>query len=55
VPGAELAAAHVELVGDIVWARELTGGDQGNRWGWFFFRAPGGDMSSYPGAVWTQP
>lgn len=37
---AELAAADVELLGDIVWARELTGGDEGNRWGWFFFRGP---------------
>ena len=41
---AELAAARVELVGDIVWARDLTGGDQSNRWGWFFFRAPDGNI-----------
>ena len=39
---AELAA-QVELVGDIVWARDVTGGDQSNRWGWFFFRAPDGN------------
>jgi hypothetical protein len=41
---AELAAAHVELVGDVVWARDLTGGDESNRWGWFFFRAPDGNI-----------
>ena len=40
---AELAT-QVELVGDIVWARDLTGGDQSNRWGWFFFRAPDGNI-----------
>jgi len=40
---AELAA-QVELVGDIVWARDLTGGDQSNRWGWFFFRGPDGNI-----------
>ena len=41
---AELAAAEVELLGDIVWARELVGGDESNRWGWFFFRAPDGSV-----------
>jgi hypothetical protein len=41
---AELAAAHVELVADIVWARDLTGGDQSIRWGWFFFRVPDGNI-----------
>jgi catechol 2,3-dioxygenase-like lactoylglutathione lyase family enzyme len=41
---AELAAAHVELVGDVVWAHDLTGGDESNRWGWFFFRAPDGNI-----------
>jgi catechol 2,3-dioxygenase-like lactoylglutathione lyase family enzyme len=40
---AELAT-QVELVGDIVWARDLTGGDQSNRWGWFFFRGPDGNI-----------
>jgi catechol 2,3-dioxygenase-like lactoylglutathione lyase family enzyme len=40
----ELAAAKVELVGDIVWARDITGGDPSNRWGWFFFRAPDGNV-----------
>jgi hypothetical protein len=40
----ELAAAKVELVGDIVWARDITGGAQSNRWGWFFFRAPDGNI-----------
>jgi catechol 2,3-dioxygenase-like lactoylglutathione lyase family enzyme len=37
---AELAAAGVELLGEVVWAQELTGGDESNRWGWFFFRGP---------------
>jgi len=41
---AELAAAEVELLGDIVWARELVGGDESNRWGWFFLRAPDGNV-----------
>jgi hypothetical protein len=40
----ELAAAKVELVGDIVWARDITGGAKSNRWGWFFFRAPDGNI-----------
>ena len=40
----ELAAARVELVGDIVWARDLIGGDQGNNWGWFFLRGPDGNI-----------
>ena len=37
---AELAVAGVELLGDIVWARDLMGGDESNQWGWFFFRGP---------------
>ena len=41
---AELAAADVELLGDIVWARDLVGGDTSNGWGWFFFRAPDGNV-----------
>jgi len=41
---AELAAAHVELVGDIVWARDLIGGDQNNSWGWFFLRGSDGNI-----------
>ena len=41
---AELAAANIELVGDIVWARDLTGGDRNNHWGWFFFRGPDGNV-----------
>ena len=41
---AELAAAEVELLGDMVWARELVGGDESNRWGWFFLRAPDGNV-----------
>lgn len=41
---AELAAADVELLGDIVWGRELTGGDESDPWGWFFFRGPDGNI-----------
>jgi catechol 2,3-dioxygenase-like lactoylglutathione lyase family enzyme len=40
----ELIAAKVELVGDIVWARDITGGAPSNRWGWFFFRVPDGNI-----------
>lgn len=40
----ELATAKVELVGDIVWARDITGGVERDRWGWFFFRAPDGNI-----------
>ena len=41
---AELAATDVELLGQIVWARDLVGGDESNRWGWFFLRAPDGNV-----------
>jgi catechol 2,3-dioxygenase-like lactoylglutathione lyase family enzyme len=37
---AELAAAHIDLIGDVVWADDRTGGDESDRWGWFFFRGP---------------
>lgn len=39
---AELDAAGVELIGDIVWADTLTGRSEDHGWGWFFFRAPDG-------------
>ena len=38
----ELAAAGVEILGDIVWGTELTGDPADADWGWFFFRAPDG-------------
>ncbi|HYN75450.1 MAG TPA: hypothetical protein VEV13_04565, partial [Candidatus Limnocylindria bacterium] len=41
---AELAAANVDLIGDIVWAKDLTGDDDDHPWGWFFFRAPDGNV-----------
>ena len=40
----ELAAAGVELIGETVWARDLTGNADDEGWGWFFFRAPGGTI-----------
>jgi hypothetical protein len=40
----ELVAADIELVGDVVWARDLTGGGESNSWGWFFFRGPDGNI-----------
>lgn len=41
---AELVSAGVELIGDTVWADELTGDPQDAGWGWFFFRAPDGTV-----------
>jgi catechol 2,3-dioxygenase-like lactoylglutathione lyase family enzyme len=40
----ELAAADVEILGDIVWGTELTGDPADTDWGWFFFRAPDGTV-----------
>jgi catechol 2,3-dioxygenase-like lactoylglutathione lyase family enzyme len=40
----ELAAADVELIGDLVWASELTGNSADEGWGWFFFRGPDGNV-----------
>ncbi len=40
----ELAAAGVELVGEVVWGHELTGNAADEGWGWFFFRAPDGTI-----------
>jgi hypothetical protein len=36
----ELAAADVELIGDIVWAAELFDNPAMEGYGWFFFRGP---------------
>ncbi len=40
----ELAAAGVELVGDLVWAGELFGDASLAGYGWFFFRGPDGNI-----------
>ena len=36
----ELAAAEVELIGDLVWADELFDDPSMEGYGWFFFRGP---------------
>ena len=36
----ELAAAKVELIGDLVWANELFADPSLEGFGWFFFRGP---------------
>jgi catechol 2,3-dioxygenase-like lactoylglutathione lyase family enzyme len=41
----ELAAAGVELIGDLVWATEITGNSADHGWGWCFFR--GSDQNVY--------
>jgi catechol 2,3-dioxygenase-like lactoylglutathione lyase family enzyme len=40
----EMADAGIELLGDIVWAVELTGDPADTDWGWFYFRAPDGTV-----------
>jgi catechol 2,3-dioxygenase-like lactoylglutathione lyase family enzyme len=40
----ELAAAGIELLGDLVWASELTGDAADEGWGWCFFRGPDGNV-----------
>ena len=40
----ELAAAQVELIGDVVWASELFDDPNMEGFGWFFFRAPDGNV-----------
>ena len=40
----ELAAAGIELIGDLVWATDLTGNAAEEGWGWCFFRAPDGNV-----------
>jgi catechol 2,3-dioxygenase-like lactoylglutathione lyase family enzyme len=34
----ELSAAGIELIGDVVWASDLTGNRSDEGWGWCFFR-----------------
>ena len=40
----ELAAAGVELVGDIVWAADLFASPNMEGFGWFFVRGPDGNI-----------
>ena len=40
----ELAAAGIELIGDLVWATDLTGDAANRGWGWCFFRGPDGNV-----------
>lgn len=40
----ELAAAGLELLGDLVWAADLTGNVADVGWGWCFFRASDGNV-----------
>jgi len=40
----ELTAAKVELIGDLVWASELFADASMEGFGWFFFRAPDGNV-----------
>jgi catechol 2,3-dioxygenase-like lactoylglutathione lyase family enzyme len=41
---AELAAAGVELIGDVVWAEELFRNPQHAGYGWCFFKMPDGNV-----------
>lgn len=41
---AELAAAGIEIVADIVWAAEAFDDPRLDGWGWLFFRAPDGNI-----------
>ena len=40
----ELAAAEVELIGELVWASELFDNPSMDGFGWFFFRGPDGNI-----------
>jgi catechol 2,3-dioxygenase-like lactoylglutathione lyase family enzyme len=40
----ELAAANVELIGELVWASELFHDPKMEGFGWFFFRGPDGNV-----------
>jgi catechol 2,3-dioxygenase-like lactoylglutathione lyase family enzyme len=40
----ELAAAKVELIGELVWASELFDDPNMEGFGWFFFRGPDGNV-----------
>jgi hypothetical protein len=41
---AELVAADIEIVADIVWAAEAFDDPRLDGWGWLFFRAPDGNV-----------
>jgi catechol 2,3-dioxygenase-like lactoylglutathione lyase family enzyme len=41
---AELVAAKIEIVADIVWAAEAFHDPRLDGWGWLFFRAPDGNV-----------
>ena len=43
----ELAAADITLIGDLVWANELTGNPADEGWGWCFFRGPDGNSTYF--------
>jgi len=36
----ELAMAGIEIIGELVWAADVTGDPADHGWGWCFFRAP---------------
>ncbi len=40
----ELAAAKVEMIGELVWANELFDDPKMEGFGWFFFRGPDGNV-----------
>ncbi len=40
----ELAMAGLELIGELVWATDVTGDPADQGWGWCFFRAPDGNV-----------
>ena len=40
----ELAMAGIELIGELVWAADVTGDPADQGWGWCFFRAPDGNV-----------
>jgi catechol 2,3-dioxygenase-like lactoylglutathione lyase family enzyme len=40
----ELEVAGIELIGDLVWATDLTGNAADDGWGWCFFRGPDGNV-----------
>ena len=40
----ELATAGIELIGELVWATDVTGDPADHGWGWCFFRAPDGNV-----------
>jgi hypothetical protein len=36
--------AGIELIGELVWAADVTGDPADHGWGWCFFRAPDGNV-----------